>query len=138
MSLTIRDPEVMGVTASSVTLAFRVEDDAGATDATARVLVDGAQAVQHGPVDVQALGVDFYAFSGHKAFGPTGVGVLWGKAEALGDQLGGLLEAPLLPVEIRAPEERGGIGRTRKAGDRVPDSRQEPQQAHVVLTPSRS
>lgn len=49
----------------------------------ARVLVDGAQAVQHGPVDVQALGVDFYAFSGHKAFGPTGVGVLWGRGEAL-------------------------------------------------------
>jgi cysteine desulfurase/selenocysteine lyase len=49
----------------------------------ARVLVDGAQAVQHGPVDVQALGVDFYAFSGHKAFGPTGVGVLWGRDEAL-------------------------------------------------------
>ena len=49
----------------------------------ARVLVDGAQAVQHGPVDVQSLGADFYAFSGHKAFGPTGVGVLWGRAEAL-------------------------------------------------------
>ena len=49
----------------------------------ARVLVDGAQSVQHGPVDVQGLGVDFYAFSGHKAFGPTGVGVLWGRAEAL-------------------------------------------------------
>ena len=49
----------------------------------ARVLVDGAQAVQHGPVDVQALDVDFYAFSGHKAFGPTGVGVLWGRSEAL-------------------------------------------------------
>ena len=49
----------------------------------ARVLVDGAQAVQHGPVDVQALGVDFYAFSGHKVFGPTGVGVLWGRGEAL-------------------------------------------------------
>lgn len=49
----------------------------------ARVLVDGAQAVQHGPVFVASLGADFYAFSGHKAFGPTGVGVLWGKAEAL-------------------------------------------------------
>ena len=49
----------------------------------ARVLLDGAQAVQHGPVDVAALGADFYAFSGHKAFGPTGVGVLWGKTEAL-------------------------------------------------------
>lgn len=49
----------------------------------ARVLVDGAQAVQHGPVFVASLGADFYAFSGHKAFGPTGVGVLWGRAEAL-------------------------------------------------------
>ncbi|GIK24678.1 MAG: cysteine desulfurase [Betaproteobacteria bacterium] len=49
----------------------------------ARVLVDGAQAVQHGPVFVASLGADFYAFSGHKAFGPTGVGVLWGKGEAL-------------------------------------------------------
>ncbi|PWB42790.1 MAG: selenocysteine lyase [Rhodocyclales bacterium] len=49
----------------------------------ARVLADGAQAVQHGPVNVEALGVDFYAFSGHKAFGPNGVGVLWGKGAAL-------------------------------------------------------
>jgi cysteine desulfurase/selenocysteine lyase len=49
----------------------------------ARVLIDGAQAVQHGPVNVAALGADFYAFSGHKAFGPTGVGVLWGRGEAL-------------------------------------------------------
>lgn len=49
----------------------------------ARVLVDGAQAVQHGPADVAALGADFYAFSGHKVFGPTGVGVLWGRGEAL-------------------------------------------------------
>ena len=49
----------------------------------ARVLLDGAQAVQHGPQDVRAMDVDFYAFSGHKCFGPGGVGVLWGKAEAL-------------------------------------------------------
>jgi len=47
------------------------------------VLVDGAQAVPHLPVDVQALGCDFYAFSGHKVFGPTGIGVLYGKAELL-------------------------------------------------------
>lgn len=47
------------------------------------VLVDGAQAVPHMPVDVQALGADFYTFSGHKMFGPTGAGVLWGKAELL-------------------------------------------------------
>jgi cysteine desulfurase/selenocysteine lyase len=47
------------------------------------VLIDGAQAVPHQPVDVRELGCDFYAFSGHKVFGPSGVGVLWGKAEHL-------------------------------------------------------
>jgi len=49
----------------------------------ARLLVDGAQAVAHLPVDVAELGCDFYAFSGHKVYGPTGVGVLWGRAELL-------------------------------------------------------
>lgn len=49
----------------------------------ARVLLDGAQAVPHGPVDVAALGADFYAFSGHKMFGPNGVGVLWARRELL-------------------------------------------------------
>ena len=47
------------------------------------VLVDGAQAMAHQRVDVQALDCDFYAFSGHKMFGPTGIGVLYGKAERL-------------------------------------------------------
>ncbi len=47
------------------------------------VLVDGAQAVPHMRVDVQELGADFYAFSGHKIYGPTGVGVLYGKEEWL-------------------------------------------------------
>lgn len=47
------------------------------------VLVDGAQAVPHQPVDVQSLGCDFYCFSGHKMYGPTGIGVLWGRAEHL-------------------------------------------------------
>ncbi|MGH7823927.1 MAG: SufS family cysteine desulfurase [Candidatus Binatia bacterium] len=47
------------------------------------VLVDGAQAVPHFPVDVQDIGCDFYAFSGHKLFGPTGVGILYGRAELL-------------------------------------------------------
>lgn len=51
--------------------------------AGARVLVDGAQAVAHMPVDVQALDADFYTFSGHKVFGPTGIGVLYGKADVL-------------------------------------------------------
>ena len=49
----------------------------------ARVLVDGAQAVSHMPVDVQALDCDFYCFSGHKVFGPTGIGALYGKADVL-------------------------------------------------------
>jgi cysteine desulfurase/selenocysteine lyase len=47
------------------------------------VVVDGAQAAPHLPLDVAALGCDFYAFSGHKAFGPTGIGVLWGRSELL-------------------------------------------------------
>jgi cysteine desulfurase/selenocysteine lyase len=47
------------------------------------VLVDGAQAVPHGRVDVDALGADFYAISGHKMFGPTGIGVLVGRADLL-------------------------------------------------------
>jgi len=47
------------------------------------VLVDGAQAAPHLRIDVRELGCDFYAFSGHKVFGPTGAGVLWGRAEHL-------------------------------------------------------
>jgi cysteine desulfurase / selenocysteine lyase len=47
------------------------------------VLVDGAQAVPHSHVDVRALGCDFYAFSGHKLYGPTGIGVLYGREELL-------------------------------------------------------
>ena len=54
--------------------------------AGALVLVDGAQSVAHLPVDVQDLGCDFFAFSGHKLFGPTGIGVLWGR-EALLDRM---------------------------------------------------
>mgnify|MGYP002229466710 FL=1 len=47
------------------------------------VLVDGAQSIPHMPVDVQDLDADFYVFSGHKVYGPTGVGVLYGKEEWL-------------------------------------------------------
>lgn len=49
----------------------------------ARVLVDGAQGLRHGPVDVRALDCDYFCFSGHKLFAPAGIGVLYGKAEAL-------------------------------------------------------
>jgi len=51
--------------------------------AGALVLLDGAQAVPHVPVDVQAIGADFYAFSGHKMLGPTGSGALWARRELL-------------------------------------------------------
>lgn len=47
------------------------------------VLIDGAQATAHGPVDVQKIGCDFYVFSAHKMFGPTGMGVLWGRENLL-------------------------------------------------------
>ncbi len=53
--------------------------------AGAKALVDGAQSVSHMRVDVQDLGADFFVFSGHKVFGPTGIGVVWGKREVLED-----------------------------------------------------
>ncbi|PWB59619.1 MAG: selenocysteine lyase [Bradyrhizobiaceae bacterium] len=49
----------------------------------ARVALDGAQRAPHGPVDVRRLDIDFYAFAGHKAYGPTGIGVLWGRRELI-------------------------------------------------------
>jgi len=54
-----------------------------AHDAGAKILIDGAQSVVHLPVDVATLDCDFYAFSGHKLYGPTGIGVLYGKQELL-------------------------------------------------------
>jgi cysteine desulfurase / selenocysteine lyase len=59
----------------------RIVDAAHAQGAV--VLIDGAQAVPHSRVDLQALGADFYAFSGHKMYGPTGIGVLYGREELL-------------------------------------------------------
>jgi cysteine desulfurase/selenocysteine lyase len=56
---------------------------AAAREAGAAVLVDGSQAVAHMPVDVQAIGADFYVFTGHKLFGPTGIGVLYGREDVL-------------------------------------------------------
>ena len=62
------------------------------------VLLDGAQAISHTPVDVTALGCDFYVFSGHKAYGPTGIGVLYASASAMEKMTpcifgGGMIEA---------------------------------------------
>lgn len=74
----------------------------------AQVLLDGAQAVAHGTVDIPSLGVDYYAFSGHKCFGPTGIGVLWGR-KALLDVLppfmggGGMVERVSLEENRYAP-----------------------------------
>ena len=65
----------------TVTPAARIAALAHA--AGARLLLDGSQAVVHRPVDVQALDADFYVFTGHKLYGPTGIGVLWGRRELL-------------------------------------------------------
>ncbi|MDT5363256.1 MAG: cysteine desulfurase / selenocysteine lyase [Mycobacterium sp.] len=51
----------------------------------ARVLIDGAQSIPHFPIDVQELGADFFVFSGHKIFGPTGIGVVYGREDALAE-----------------------------------------------------
>lgn len=97
----------------------------------ARVLVDGAQSVPHMPVDVQALGCDFLAFSAHKAYGPTGVGVLWGRAELLGQMPpweggGGMIERvsfqgttfarPPARFEAGTPPIAGVVGLTAAIG----------------------
>ena len=91
----------------------------------AKVLIDGAQWVAHHPTDVQALGCDFYAISGHKLFGPTGIGVLWGRRELLeamppllggGDMIetvrfSGTTYAPLPnKFEAGTPDIAGAIG----------------------------
>ncbi len=56
---------------------------AAAKTVGAKVMLDGAQRAPHGPLDLPALGVDFYVFAGHKAYGPNGVGVLWARPELL-------------------------------------------------------
>jgi cysteine desulfurase/selenocysteine lyase len=93
-----------------------------AHDHGARVLIDGAQAVPHLPVDVQGLGCDFYAFSGHKLYGPTGIGVLYGKREVL-DRLppyrvgGGMIRSVTLDRAVYAdPPYRFEAGTPNIAG----------------------
>ena len=90
-----------------------------------RVLIDGAQAVAHEQVDVQELGADFYVLSSHKMYGPSGVGVLWGRAEVLVDmppwQGGGdmilsvtfertIFQKPPARFEAGTPNIEGAIG----------------------------
>jgi cysteine desulfurase/selenocysteine lyase len=62
-----------------------IEMTRAAKAAGALVLIDAAQAIAHLPIDVQAVGADFLVFSGHKVYAPTGIGVLWGRAELLDD-----------------------------------------------------
>ncbi|MBN9489334.1 MAG: SufS family cysteine desulfurase [Alphaproteobacteria bacterium] len=54
-----------------------------ANTVSAKVMLDGAQRAPHGPLDLPALGIDFYAFAGHKAYGPNGIGILWARPELL-------------------------------------------------------
>jgi len=82
----------------------------------AKVMLDGAQRAPHGPVDVRSLGVDFYAFSGHKTYGPTGIGVLWGRRELLAAMppfmTGGQMidQVTLTDASFRAPPRRFEAG----------------------------
>jgi cysteine desulfurase / selenocysteine lyase len=81
-----RGPKVLAVAHVSNVLSTvnPIEEIARRAHAAgALVVVDGAQAVPHLPVDVGALGADFYAWTGHKAYGPTGIGVLHGRGELL-------------------------------------------------------
>jgi cysteine desulfurase/selenocysteine lyase len=80
--------KLVGVTCMSNVLGTLnpIRDIADAAHAAGAVVVaDGAQSVPHVPTDVTALGVDFLAFSAHKMLGPTGIGVLWGRAELLAE-----------------------------------------------------
>jgi cysteine desulfurase/selenocysteine lyase len=96
-----------------------------ARKAGATVLIDGSQAAYHMPVDVTALGADFYVFTGHKLYGPTGIGVLWGREAVLnamppflggGDMIRSVTFAGStwndLPYKFEAgtPHIEGGIG----------------------------
>ena len=82
----------------------------------AKVMLDGAQRAPHGPLDVQSLDIDFYAFSGHKTYGPTGIGVLWGRRELLASMppfmTGGQMIKEVTPIhaDFRLPPRRFEAG----------------------------
>ena len=88
----------------------------------AKVLIDGSQAAPRLPVDVRALGCDFYAFTGHKAYGPTGIGVLYGRYELLTEmppwQGGGemILHVSFDKTEYQDPPHRFEAGTPNIAG----------------------
>ena len=97
------------------------------------VLVDGAQAAPHLPIDVQALDCDFYVFSGHKMYGPTGIGVLYGKQRAARgdaavpgrrrhDRVGHLREDALqrAALQVRGRHAEHRRRRRPRRGDRLP------------------
>jgi cysteine desulfurase/selenocysteine lyase len=85
-------------------------------------MLDGAQRAPHGPIDVQELGIDFYALSGHKTYGPTGIGILWGRHELLeamppfmtGGQM--IEEVTLTQTAFRPPPRRFEAGTPPIAG----------------------
>jgi len=89
---------------------------AAARTVGAKVMLDGTQRAPHGPLDVRKLDIDFYVFSGHKTYGPTGIGVLWGRAELLetmppflaGGQM--IAEVSLTSATFRAPPRRFEAG----------------------------
>ncbi|MBI5553479.1 MAG: cysteine desulfurase [Candidatus Diapherotrites archaeon] len=121
-------PKLVSFTAASNALGTRLPQKKmikAARDSGATTIVDGAQAVPHEPVNVQKLGMDFMAFSGHKMLGPTGIGVLYGKKERLeslppfltgGDMIDTVTEEKstwnALPWKFEAgtPNVAGGIG----------------------------
>src|SRR5215212_5338497 len=88
----------------------------------AKVLIDGCQAVPRMPVDVRALGCDFYLFSGHKAYGPSGIGVLWGRYDVLASmppwQTGGgmIANVEYAKTEFQDPPHRFEAGTPDIAG----------------------
>ena len=93
-----------------------------AHDAGAMVVLDAAQSAPHLPLDVEKLGVDFLAFSGHKVLGPTGIGVLWGRKELLGKMepyMGGgemIVEVGPREITYKEPPYRFEAGTPNVAG----------------------
>ena len=110
---------ISNVTGTLLPIA-RIVELAHATGA--KVLVDGCQALPRMPVDVQALGCDFYVFSGHKAYGPTGTGILYGRYDALQSmppwQTGGgmILSVEYAKTEFQDPPHRFEAGTPDIAG----------------------